>query len=284
MSQWHNNITCCVRISTIITSVTIITSPSTLLIKSKRDHRNSSFEIRRSIPAELSREQRFPVILWVSGREGNKGGTGRFGIARVRGQFISTAGWRIAPVYRCSAKYLRYGFLLLAHLLLLLPPRRTRGKESRGDDKGPLMPRYVCSSCSSFRGWYAARQPGRRWPDSGTTGWWWWFGALTVGVALIYRGNRSLFLSRRPSRPPNFDRYRLVIAFRYLNISAPWNLLEARSRTELRELCLFLDASSRYCAFLFPVLFFYRLVVENRFVGAGWRLEQLCNYFMFRKS
>lgn len=78
MSQWHNNITCCVRISTIITSVTIITSPSTLLIKSKRDHRNSSFEIRRSIPAELSREQRFPVILWVSGREGNKGGTGRF--------------------------------------------------------------------------------------------------------------------------------------------------------------------------------------------------------------
>lgn len=42
--------------------------------------------------------------------------------------------------------------------------------------------------------------------------------------ALIYRGNRSLFLSRRPSRPPHLDRYRLVIAFRYLNISAQWNL------------------------------------------------------------
>lgn len=42
--------------------------------------------------------------------------------------------------------------------------------------------------------------------------------------ALIYRGNRSLFLSRRPSHPPHLDRYRLVIAFRYLNISAQWNL------------------------------------------------------------
>lgn len=41
---------------------------------------------------------------------------------------------------------------------------------------------------------------------------------------LIYRGNRSLFLSRRLSRPSPFDRYRLVIAFRYLNISAYWNL------------------------------------------------------------
>lgn len=38
--------------------------------------------------------------------------------------------------------------------------------------------------------------------------------------ALIYRGNRSLFLSRRLSRPPHLNRYRLVIAFRYLNISA----------------------------------------------------------------
>lgn len=42
--------------------------------------------------------------------------------------------------------------------------------------------------------------------------------------ALIYRGNRSLFLSRRPSRPPHLDRYRLVIGFCYLNISAQWNL------------------------------------------------------------
>lgn len=41
---------------------------------------------------------------------------------------------------------------------------------------------------------------------------------------LIYRGNRSLFLSRRLSRPPHLDRYRLVIGFRYLNISAQWNL------------------------------------------------------------
>lgn len=164
-------------------------------------------------------------------------------------------------------KILAIRFRSFSLLLLHLPPagsRRTRGKESRGDDKGPLMPRYVCSSCSSFRGWYAARQPERRWPDSGTTGW--WFGALTVGVALIYRGNRSLFLSRRPSRPPNFDRYRLVIAFRYLNISAPWNLLEARSLSEFRELCLFLDAS-RYCAF-----FFCFFIVATR--GKRYSLEQ----------
>lgn len=94
----------------------------------------------------------------------------------------------------------------------------------RVDDEGPLMSRYVCSSCSSFRGWYAVRRLGGRkvflpgehegWRRSRWRGW----------RALIYRGNRSLFLSRRPSRPPHLDRYRLVIAFRYLNISAQWNL------------------------------------------------------------
>lgn len=47
------------------------------LIKSKRDYQNSSFEIRpfgAAIPAELSREERFPVILWVVKIRG----TGRF--------------------------------------------------------------------------------------------------------------------------------------------------------------------------------------------------------------
>lgn len=51
-----------------------------------------------------------------------------------------------------------------------------------------------------------------------------WWSRWRGWRALIYRGNRSLFLSRRPSRPPHFDRYRLVIGFRYLNISAQWNL------------------------------------------------------------
>lgn len=127
------------------------------------------------------------------------------------------------------------------------------------------MLRYVCSSCSSFRGWYAARQPARerrgggprvsRAPRRGCTG------ADGSRVALIYRGNRSLFLSRRPSRPPNFDRYRLVIAFRYLNISAARNLLdELEARVASRALR---DSSSltlnRYCTF-------YRLVAVRRFV------------------
>lgn len=52
----------------------------------------------------------------------------------------------------------------------------------------------------------------------------WWRSRWHGWRALIYRGNRSLFLSRRPSRPPHLDRYRLVIGFRYLNISAQWNL------------------------------------------------------------
>lgn len=40
---------------------------------------------------------------------------------------------------------------------------RTRGEEIvEGDDEGPLMLRYVCSSCSSFRGWYAARRLRRK--------------------------------------------------------------------------------------------------------------------------
>lgn len=104
-------------------------------------------------------------------------------------------------------------------------------KRYHRDDKGPLILRYVCSSCSSFRGWYAARQLERRWVVSSTRmeevdGSW--------GLALIYWSNRSLFLSRRPSRPPHFDRYRLVIAFRYLNISVRQNLLDELAGCLLR--------------------------------------------------
>ena len=66
----------------------------------------------------------------------------------------------------------------------------TRGKETFRYDKGLLMFRYVCSSCSSFRGWYAARQPERRWPDSSTTG---WFGADGRGGSDLPR--QSLFIS-----------------------------------------------------------------------------------------
>jgi len=35
-------------------------------------------------------------------------------------------------------------------------------KRPLGDDEGPLMFRYVCCSCSSFRGWYAVRRLGER--------------------------------------------------------------------------------------------------------------------------
>lgn len=66
----------------------------------------------------------------------------------------------------------------------------TRGKETFRYDKGLLMFRYVCSSCSSFRGWYAARQSERRWPDSSTTG---WFGADGRGGSDLPR--QSLFIS-----------------------------------------------------------------------------------------
>lgn len=42
--------------------------------------------------------------------------------------------------------------------------KRTSGGDENeaGDDGGPLMFRYVCPSCSSFRGWYAARWLGGR--------------------------------------------------------------------------------------------------------------------------
>lgn len=54
---------------------------------------------------------------------------------------------------------------------------------------------------------------------------------------LIYRSNRSLFLSRRSSSlTRSLNRYRLVIAFRYLNIAT---------------LCRFIVGATRACRFFF---------------------------------
>lgn len=89
-----------------------------------------------------------------------------------------------------------------------------------------FVSRLVCSTAIRRKEGVPDGHEGRRW--SRRRGW----------RALIYRGNRSLFLSRRLSRPPRLDRYRLVIAFRYLNISAWWNLSD-----EIGGICGMQEAS-----------------------------------------
>lgn len=81
-----------------------------------------------------------------------------------------------------------------------------------------FVSRLVCSTATWRKEGVPDEHEGRRW--SRWRGW----------RALIYRGNRSLFLSRRLSRSSHLDRYRLVIAFRYLNISAWWNLSDEFGR------------------------------------------------------
>lgn len=124
-----------------------------------------------------------------------------------------------------------------------------RRKRPPGTAVGPLMSRYVCSSCSSFRGWYAARRLGGRkvfrMGAKGDGGGGPRRGARVEGTDLP---RQSLFISLQAALPsaPTFDRYRLVIAFRYLNISARQNLSneiggicgEASCQWRLASFCL----------------------------------------------
>ena len=182
------------------------------------------------------------------------------------------AGWRIAPLYRCSGNTCRgprwggwearYGWPRPRRLRMGWNGReeKRRARVGQRSANAPIRMFFVffvswlvCSTAT--RAGEKVAPASREHRGVVAQG-------LTVGVALIYRGNRSLFLSRRPSRPPNFDRYRLVIAFRYLNISAARNLLdELEARVASRDSSALM--LNRYCTF-------YRLVAVRRLLFRLW--------------
>lgn len=174
------------------------------------------------------------------------------------------AGWRIAPLYRCSGNtcrdprwgggwdegrmrsaWKRYGWPRSRRLRMGWNGREEKRRLRIGQRSANAPIRMFFVFFVSWLVCSTATRAGEKVAPASREHRGVVAQGLTVGVALIYRGNRSLFLSRRPSRPPNFDRYRLVIAFRYLNISAAWNLLdelEAPCSIASTARLLFLDA------------------------------------------